>query len=125
MSSALTMWTFFSLGILSSLAFRVLIVFHHIDPGMVRPVWYAGVAGYTFFFFYRYGISKKRKKAVTDFGLLEKISSGECLSGDDRKAAEYLFRSITKSKEHINYLVIFILSLVAVGIDLALKAAGR
>lgn len=125
MTSPLKMWIFFSIGILSAFAFRFIIVFHHINPEMVRTVWYIGVAGYTLFFFYRYEISRKRKKAINDFQLLSKISGGECLHGDDRKAAEYLFRSITKSKEDINYFVIFVLSVLTVIIDLILTYGGR
>jgi hypothetical protein len=79
-----------------------------------------GVGGYTMFFFYRYEISRKRKIAVNSCQLLDKISRGQCLEGQDREAAEYLFRSITRSKEDINYLAIFVLSIVAVLIDLAL-----
>jgi lipid-A-disaccharide synthase-like uncharacterized protein len=120
MVSPAVMWTFFSIGILSAFAFRFLIVFHHIRPDMVRLVWYMGVGGYTMFFFYRYEISRKRKIAVNSCQLLDKISRGQCLEGQDREAAEYLFRSITRSKEDINYLAIFVLSIVAVLIDLAL-----
>ena len=120
MASPAVMWTFFSIGILSAFAFRFLIVFHHINPSMIRPVWYMGVGGYTLFFFYRYEISRKRKNAVNSCRLLDKISQGKCLEGQDREAAEYLFKSITRSKEDINYLAIFILSIVTVLIDIAL-----
>lgn len=113
------MRSFFFLGVFSALAFRLLIVFHHINPVMVRPVWYTGVLGYTVFFLYRYEISKKRKKAVKDFSLLEKISEGKCLHGESQKAAEYLLRSITSSREDVNYLVIFVLSILAVLLDIA------
>ncbi len=115
------MWFFFGIGILSALAFRLVIVFHHVDPGMVRSVWYAGVVGYTFFFFYRYSISRKRKRAVKKYCLLDKVSRGDRLEGEDRQAAEYLLRSISRSREDINYLIIFILSVAAVAIDLLLK----
>ena len=119
------MWVFFSVGLLSAIAFRFLIVFYHTKAEMVRPVWYIGIFGYTLFFFYRYGISRKRKRAVNEFRLLEKISDGECLKDNDREAAKYLFRSIIKSKEDVNYLVIFVLSIAAIFIDLILQAGGK
>jgi hypothetical protein len=110
---------------MSAFAFRFIIVFHYIDPALIRPVWYVGVAGYTLFFFFRFEISRKRKKAINNFHLLEKISAGQCLEGEDREAAKYLFTSISKSKEDINYLVIFALSVITVAIDLILKFWSR
>ena len=118
-------WIFFSIGILSAVAFRFLIILHHLNPAMVRPVWYAGIIGYTLFFLFRYRISLKRKKAVNDYRLLDKVTNGEPFEGDTREAAKYLFNSISRSKEDINYLVIFILSIITVLIDLAIIYGRR
>jgi hypothetical protein len=115
---------FFVLGILCACSFRVIIVFHHIDQAMVRPIWYFGTIGYIFFFYYRYGITKKRKKAVEEYGLVDKISENKELTREEREAAVYLLGSITKSHEGMNYFVIFILSMLAVVIDLVLTAGG-
>jgi hypothetical protein len=125
MSSTIKMCLFFAIGIISAFAFRFLIIFHHISPNLVRPVWYIGIIGYTLFFFYRYEISRKRKRAVNDFRLLDKLSGDECLKGEAREAAKYLCNSVTKSKEDINYLVIFVLSIATVIIDLVLTYSRR
>ena len=61
-----------------AIAFRAIIVLQHLEPSWVRPVWYTGTAGYVLFFLYRYHITRKRKKAVEDFQLIEKIQ-GQCL----------------------------------------------
>ena len=119
------MWAFFPIGILSAIALRFLIVFYHINPSMMRPVWYVGVVGYTLFFLYRYSISRKRKRAVVEFRLMEKVSRGERLEGPSQKAAEYLFKSVVKSKEDINYLVIFVLSIGTIFIDLMLQSGNK
>jgi hypothetical protein len=109
---------FFFLGLISAFAFRVIIVLERLEPSWVRPAWYTGVLGYVFFFLYRYGISKKRKKAIKDYRLIEKIRSDECLSGDDREVVTYLLSSIKESREDINYLVIFVLSILAICADI-------
>lgn len=88
----------------------------------VRPVWYIGAAGYFFFFIYRYKITKKRKKAVDEFQLIEKIKSNACLTDDDREVVLYLLRSIKFSPEDINYAIIFMLSIIAIIADLFLSA---
>jgi hypothetical protein len=88
----------------------------------VRPVWYIGIAGYLLFFFYRFKISKKRKKVISDFGLIEKVESNTPLSDEDRTVLMYLLSSITVSLEDRNYALIFLLSVVAITVDLILTA---
>ena len=111
---------FFLLGLLSSLAFRAIIFFQKYSPGWVRPVWYFGVIGYMLFFIYRYGISLRRKRTIAQGNLIEKIRAGETLSADDREATLYLLNSVRKSQEDWNYLAIFVLSLLAIALDLLL-----
>lgn len=111
---------FFVLGLLSSVAFRAIILFQKFHPDWVRPVWYVGVIGYMLFFMYRYRISQRRKHTITQSAIIEKIRTGATLTADDRDAALYLLNSVHKSPEDWNYLAIFILSLLAIVLDLAL-----
>jgi hypothetical protein len=113
---------FFGLGLLSAVAFRAIIVFEHLEPGWVRPAWYVGTAGYVFFFVYRYRITRKRKRAIEDFRLIEKLKTNVCIDEDDREVILYLLRSIKFSLEDINYAIIFLLSVAAVVADLLLSA---
>ncbi len=112
---------FFSLGLLSAIAFRAIIIFQQLEPSWVRPVWYMGIIGYLLFFLYRFRITKKRKKAVSDFGLLEKVESNAPLTEEDREALTYLLSSITVSPEDMNYAIIFLLSIVAIAADIVLS----
>ncbi len=109
---------FFLLGLLSAIAFRIIIVFQHFEPAWVRPTWYAAVVGYLFFFLYRYYISHKRKRAIRDNDLIAKIKANACLTDDDRDVVIYLLSSIKKSMEDMNYYIIFILSILAIAADL-------
>lgn len=111
---------FFVLGLLSSVAFRAIILFQKFHPDWVRPVWYVGVIGYMLFFMYRYRISQRRKHTITQSAIIEKIRTGATLTAGDRDAALYLLNSVHKSPEDWNYLAIFILSLLAIVLDLAL-----
>ena len=111
---------FFLLGVLSSIAFRLIIIFQKLKPGWVRPTWYFGVLGYMAFFIYRYYISWRRKRVIARAGIIAKLQRAEPLSEEDRQAALYLLSSIQKSPEDWNYLAIFILSAVAIAIDLLL-----
>jgi len=106
------------LGLSTAIAIRALIVLNHVKPAYVRPVWYFAVLGNFVFFYYRYQITEKRKRAIQDYQLIEKISKQQHLSDDDRDVLIYLLYSIKKSPEHINYLIIFVFSLLAIAIDM-------
>lgn len=108
----------FILGMSTAIAIRAIIVLDHVEPGWVRPVWYFAVVGNFLFFYYRYQITEKRKRAVRDYRLIEKVAGREPLSPEDREVLIYLLSSIRKSPEHLNYLIIFVFSLVAIAIDL-------
>lgn len=120
--SKYVIYGFFILGLVSAIAFRAIIVLQHFEPGWVRPVWYIGAIGYFFFFLYRYKITKKRKMAVEDFQLIEKLRTNACLQDDDREVMLYLLSSIKFSLEDINYAIIFLLSVIAIAADIFLSA---
>ena len=115
-----TIYGFFLLGLVSSIAFRAIILFQHLEPSWVRPAWYIGVLGYLFFFLYRYRISKKRKKAIDDFALIKKVRSGAALNEEDREVLAYLLLSIKSSLEDVNYATIFLFSILAILADISL-----
>jgi hypothetical protein len=111
---------FFLVGLLSSVAFRAIILFQKYHPGWVRPMWYSGVVGYMVFFMYRYYISQRRKRAIAQTSVIDKIRDGAALNAEDREAALYLLNSISKSQEDWNYLAIFVLSILAIVLDFLL-----
>lgn len=112
------------LGLSASIAFRALVVIEHIDAAWVRPVWYFAVLGNFIFFYYRFRITGKRKRAEREHRLLEKLSGREPLTESDREVLVYLLSSIKKSPENINYLIISVFSLVAIITDLAFVYYG-
>lgn len=111
---------FFAIGLLSAIAFRVLIVFTHTYEELFRPVWYMGTIGYVLFFIYRYAISQKRKRAIERYGLIPKLKRQVQLSNEEREVVIYLLSSLRKSREHLNYLFIFALSFAAIVADIFL-----
>lgn len=118
-------YLFLVIGLLSAVAFRLVTIVNAFSPSLLRPVWYFGVIGYILFFAYRYHISEKRKKAIRENRLLEKIRTPGEISSQDRELIEYVLSSIIKSKENLNYLFIFILSIIAVGVDILLALKGH
>ncbi|RJQ20004.1 MAG: hypothetical protein C4560_05375 [Nitrospiraceae bacterium] len=115
---------FFFLGLISAVAFRLIIVLQRFEPAWVRPVWYAGVLGYIGFFMYRYAIARKRKKVIKHYDLIEKVKTNACLSEEDREVVIYLLSSLKKSLEDVNYLLIFLFSLLAILADIIFSMRG-
>jgi len=118
-SSKYMIYGAFALGLATAIAIRALIVLAHIKPEWVRPVWYFAVLGNFVFFYYRYKITEKRKRAVRNHKLIEKLSAHETLTDGDLRVLIYILTSIKKSPENLNYLIIFAFSILAIAIDLA------
>lgn len=114
-------YAFFLLGLVSAIAFRSLLVLDHVAPVWVRPVWYVAVVGYTFFFLYRFLITQKRRHAVEREDLIAALRGAENLTPSQKETAIYLMESIRRSLENLNYVIIFILSLLAIAVDLILN----
>jgi hypothetical protein len=120
LAPALLIYGAFALGMTTAIAFRVIIILQHVAPGWVRPVWYFAVVGNLAFFYYRYRIAEKRKRAVEEHGLIGKVEADTCFSPAEREALGYLLRSIKRSPENINYLIISAFSIIAIVVDLML-----
>jgi hypothetical protein len=112
---------YMALGLATAIAFRLLIIIDHIEPGWVRPVWYFGVLGNFVFFHYRFKITRKRKQVIRDNRLIQKIESCNELTEKERGALTYLLSSIDRSPESFNYLIISIFSVLAIAIDIGMS----
>lgn len=110
---------FFIIGMISAVCFRSLIVFNYYYVNMRRTVWYIGVIGYIFFFGYRFYVSHKRRKVILESSLIESLET-DILNDEKKEEIKYILSSIIKSKEMFNYIFIFVLSGLAILIDLIL-----
>jgi len=115
---------FFIIGLVSATLFRSLTIMQHFAPQLIRPMWYCGVIGYLLFFGYRYRIARKRREAITENDLIEKLRTDQ-LSHSERNEIAYLLYSLQRSKEIYNYQYIFLTSIIAIGIDLFLTVSGQ
>lgn len=108
---------FFYLGLISGFLFRSTIIFNRFNPALGRIVWYTAVSGYILFFGYRFYISKKRRAVINSRNLIYKLKKTD-LPEDDKESMVYLLESLVKSKEMFNYILIFILSGLAITLDI-------
>ncbi|UCC94770.1 MAG: hypothetical protein JSW40_08155 [Candidatus Omnitrophota bacterium] len=108
----------FIIGVLCAAGFRSLTIIDVLYPHLVRPVWYFAVIGYIYFFAYRYHIANKRKKVITENDLLSKLRQDKEITKEDKEFISYILASLIRSKESINYFFIFIMSIVAILLDI-------
>jgi hypothetical protein len=109
---------FFLLGVVSAIAFRSLTIAQKTHPHLVRTIWYIAVLGYILFFYYRYSIARRRRETVEKHGLIRKLESDAPLSVGDRQHLHYIVSSLMKSKEIHNYHLLFLLSILAIVVDI-------
>ena len=57
---------------------------------------------------------------MEEHGLISKVEADTCYTPVEREALAYLLRSIKRSPESINYLIISVFSIVAIGNDVAM-----
>lgn len=104
---------FFWTGIISTVAYRVIVILNNYNPIWVQIAWYAGTIGFIIYFIHRYQISETRAKLIQANQLDSKIDGLAQLSGEDREAMRYIFKTLRSTKEKWNYIFIFFASAAA------------
>ncbi|MFH1046242.1 MAG: hypothetical protein V1727_04670 [Candidatus Omnitrophota bacterium] len=109
-------WVFFIIGLIATVAIRVVTVLINLDPLYGKIAWYVGVVGFFIFFVYKFAVTEARAKSIAERNLVQKINARESLSAEDYSLVGAILCGLSSNKEKINYFFIFALS----GIALAL-----
>ena len=108
-----TSWIFFIIGIIATLAVRVVTILVYYNPVYAKLAWYIGISGFFIFFIYKFKVGQARSKIIKKLELTDKINKQEQLSTDDYKVIGNILCSLSSKKERINYMLIFALSAIA------------
>lgn len=106
-------WFFFIVGIIATVAIRVVTVLIHLDPIYGKIAWYTGVGGFFIFFIYKFKVGQARAKLIKERELVDKINNKKELAQEDYAAIGAILCGIGSKKERINYFFIFALSALA------------
>ncbi|MFH1403399.1 MAG: hypothetical protein ABIH11_03940 [Candidatus Altiarchaeota archaeon] len=112
-SSSRASWVFFLIGVVATVAMRVIEPLRSIDQSYGKISWYVGVIGFFLFFVYKYRVLREKSRIIRDSNLMGRLSSREGLSESDYPLLMELVCSQDNWKERTNFMVIFILSAVA------------
>lgn len=106
-------WIFFIIGMVATIALRVVTILVHLNPIYGQLAWYIGVFGFFTFFIYKFRIDRARYKLIVKRGLMDKILEGDKIAEDDRRLIGSILCSLSSNKDRINYFLIFVSSAVA------------
>ncbi len=106
-------WIFFLIGLIATIAMRVIEPLNLLEPLYGKIAWYIGVLGFFVFFVYKYLGDKRRERMITEQGLLSKVSHKEELSKEDYLSLNEILCSLTSKKDRINFIFIAVLSILS------------
>ena len=111
---------FFWVGIIATVAYRIIIVLNFYSPLWVKVSWYIGTIGFILYFGHRYNSARKRAKLVEDYNLIETVQQADFIDAQKKEALFYLVKTSLTSKSRWNSAAIFVLSLSALIIGIIL-----
>ena len=106
-------WIFFIIGIIATIAIRLVTVLIDIQPIYGKIAWYIGVGGFFLFFIYKFRIYRERRDSIEKANLVQKLSKKSELTEDDYNVISSILCALRSRKELINYIFIFALSAIA------------
>jgi len=106
-------WIFFIIGLIATVAVRVVTVLIHLDPMYGKIAWYIGVSGFFVFFVYKFRVSQARARRIKERNLAGKLSEHKELQEEDYEVISAILCGLSSKKERINYIFIFALSAIA------------
>jgi hypothetical protein len=101
---------YFWIGIVATIAYRVIVVLNNVSAVWVQVAWYIGTVGFIFYFAHRFDVSSKRARIIERYRLADRLQEISELTDQEKAAAAYVFSTLRSSKEKWNYIIIFVSS---------------
>lgn len=106
-------WIFFMIGLIATVAIRIVTVLMKVSPLYGKISWYVGVGGFFVFFIYKFHINHSLAKMIDKQNLIEKTRGQKQLSGEEYELIASILCNFKSEKERINYFFIFAVSAIA------------
>ncbi len=110
---SLISWIFFIIGLVATVAIRIVTVLIDVQPIYGKIAWYIGIGGFLLFFIYKFNVNRSLAKIIDQKKLIDKANDLKTLSKEDSHLIANILCSLKSEKERINYLFIFAISAVA------------
>ena len=66
----------FIVGVLATVAYRIIVVLNHYSPALVQIAWYIGTIGFVWYFAHRFKIENRRNRTQRRKDILEERLAG-------------------------------------------------
>jgi len=113
----------FAVGVIATIAYRIVVVLNHYSRFWVEVVWYVGTIGFIWYFGHRYRVENRRDKLIEELQLINKIEASQSFKAEDKAALLYILKSLDTSLAKWNYIAIFFFSglamIYAIYVDLS------
>lgn len=109
-------WTYFIIGLIATVAIRIVTIFHNVDPIYSKIAWYVGIGGFFVFFLYKYRTGRSIWRRIESRGLVLTIERRESLGEEDYREISAILCALSSKKERINYFFIFLTSIFAMAV---------
>jgi len=113
----------FIVGVIATIAYRLVVVLNHYSQFWVEAVWYIGTIGFIWYFGHRYRVENRRNQVIEKLELIGKIEKSQAFEEEDKSALLYILKSLDTSLAKWNYIAIFFFSglamIYAVYVDLS------
>lgn len=108
----------FVVGILATLAYRLIVILNHYSALWVQIAWYIGTIGFVWYFAHRFNVEKRRDQAIEDLSLIKKVQESDAFGLEEKSALVYILKSLQTSLAKWNYIAIFVISSLALAYGL-------
>ena len=112
-SNSFVSWIFFIIGLIATVAVRVVTVLMDINALYGKIAWYVGVGGFLLFFIYKFSANRELAKLIDKKNLIEKARNQKPLSIEEYGLIAEMLCNLKSEKERINYFFIFAVSALA------------
>ena len=103
----------FVLGIIATIAYRIIVVLNSYNQIYVQIAWYIGTIGFVWYFAHRFNVENRRDKLITSMDLEEKIRNNKVLNHEEKESLVYILKGLQTSLSKWNYIAIFFFSAIA------------
>jgi hypothetical protein len=112
-SSHLYRESIFWVGVIATIAYRLIVVLNEYSAFWVEVTWYIGTLGFIWYFAHRFNVENRREKLIIEKKLAYKVYHGKALKKEDRDALVFILKGLKSSKARWNYIIIFVSSIIA------------
>lgn len=106
-------WLVFFIGLLATIAIRVVNLFLDANPLWAKISWYIGIVGFLLYFLYKFNQDRGLQRNIEKIQLSERLLTKGSLSSADYEFLTLVICKLKSKKDAINYFFIFFTSALA------------